>query len=152
MNQFLPGQKILIHIKILKINNHVSIMEKRKLKNNISFEKIDIATGKLDEMVKFYEDLFGIEFEEIVFEMDKKKWKRYLGNLGGIVFHLVPNETSNTEKDQTGVHQFHIHVKDIDKFKNSAFKKGFELNESDFGEGKIQYLILDPDGHPWILS
>ncbi|MFZ1321748.1 MAG: VOC family protein [Ignavibacteria bacterium] len=125
---------------------------KKKSVNKIVFEKIDIATGRLDEMVKFYNGLFGIEFEEIVFEMDKENWKRYLGNLGGIKFHLVPNETSNTEKDQEGVHQFHIHIKDFDKFKNSAVENGFELKECDFGEGKIQYLIRDPDGHPWIIN
>lgn len=127
-------------------------MKEKKSENTVEFEKIDIATGRLDEMVKFYTVLFGIEFEEIVFQMNKKKWKRYLGNLGGIKFHLVPDETSNTEKDKEGVHQFHIQIKDFDKFKNAAIEKGFDLKECDFGEGKIQYLIRDPDGHPWIIS
>lgn len=103
-------------------------------------------------MVKFYTDLFGIEFEEIVFQMDKKKWNRYMGNLGSIKFHLVPNETSNTEKDQGRVHQFHIHIKDIDKFKYSANTNGFDIKECAFGEGKNHYQIRDPDGHPWIIS
>lgn len=117
-----------------------------------TFEKIDIATGRLNEMVKFYTDFFGIEFEEIIFENGNKKWKRYLGILGGIAFHLAPNETSSTDRDQEGVHQFHLSVKDFDNFKNDVNSKGFDLISCDFGEGKIQYMIRDPDGHPWILS
>lgn len=122
------------------------------MKSNFEFEKIDIATAHLKKMVKFYSELFEIDFEEISFKMNTKEYYRYIGNLGNIKFHLVPNETSSTEADQEGVHQFHLKTGNINSFLIRSKELGFELTECDFGEGKKQYLIRDPDGHPWIIS
>ena len=112
-----------------------------------TWKKIDLATGRLSEMVEFYTDVFGIDFEPIPVGDSKL----YCGRLGGIELLLAPKELSGHKPDDTGVHQFHIVVSDLSVVRQRCESLGYEIEESSFGDGKEAFCLRDPDGNPLIL-
>ena len=118
----------------------------------LTFSKIDIASANPGALASFYSDVFAVSFKEVVESIGDRKWKMYLGELGGITLFICPAETSGIEENTEGVHQFHLVVSDLEKFVEGLRKDGHEVVQVPFGEGNENYCLRDPDGHPWILS
>ena len=112
-----------------------------------TWKKIDLATGRMSEMVEFYSSAFGIDFETI----PVGDANLYSGKLGGIELLLAPKELSWHKPDDTGVHQFHIVVSDLSVVRQQCAGHGHAIEESSFGDGKEVFCVRDPDGNPLIL-
>lgn len=123
-----------------------------ELKTELVFNKIDIASGNPQALAAFYSDVFNVEFKEITETIQSQEWKLYLGELGGLKLFICPAETSGTQTDQPGVHQFHLHVSNVGQLVKGIREKGHSIESVPFGESKENYCLRDPDGHPWILS
>ncbi|MCB0711960.1 MAG: VOC family protein [Ignavibacteriae bacterium] len=111
------------------------------------FRGIDIATANMDEMVKFYREVFQVEFDEIV----HGDWRLYRGELAGMNFLLAPSEPSGTDESTPGVHQFHLAVEDLPEFVERVRSLGYRVESANFGPEE-NYCVRDADGHPWIVG
>lgn len=111
------------------------------------WKKIDLATGRLSEMVEFYTNTFAIEFKTV----PVGEASLYSGRLGELEMLLAPKELSGHKPDDTGVHQFHIVVSDLSAVRKRCAAHGDIIEESSFGDGKEAFCLRDPDGNPLIL-
>ena len=111
------------------------------------WKKIDLATGRMSEMVEFYTNTFAIEFKAI----PVGEASLYCGRLGELEMLLAPKELSGHKPDDTGVHQFHLVVSDLSVVRQQCAGHGHAIEESSFGDGKEAFCVRDPDGNPLIL-
>ena len=108
---------------------------------------IDIGTSRMEEMLNFYESVFGIQFTPIM-DNDSSVQRAKMGN---IHFLLASHDKAFTEPEQEGVHQFHWATEDLAGFVDHVRGLGIDCVEVKFEPSVEKYCFRDPDGSPWIV-
>ncbi len=104
---------------------------------------IAIRVYRMEAMVDFYQEAFGIPFvEKRIGDLES-----YFGFLGPILFKLVPL-SDDQEADEFPTHQLGFHVEDIDSVVELALKYGGSVLQEPL-QRLDQYFaaIRDPDGN-----
>ena len=108
-----------------------------------SLISVAIRVYRLEAMVGFYQEAFGVQFEE------KRVGDQavYFGYLGDILLKLVPL-SSEQDADEFPTHQLGVLVEDIDAVTELALKYGGRiLQEPVLRMDQLHGAIRDPDGN-----
>ena len=106
--------------------------------------KLDLAVVKMADMIRFYENVLGMEFDKA----DMKGVTLYNGMLGETALTFVPNEILGIEA-QKSRHQLEIFVDDLKDCLAKVSENGGTIGEE--YPGGEQALVYDPDNNNLLL-
>jgi len=107
----------------------------------IQLTKMTLATTRTAEMVRFYDTLFGTQFQP----QEIHGITFYNGALGGILILICPNEIARVDAKQSR-HQLAIRVGDLKSLLGKVESLG-GLIETPITESMTEAIIRDPDGN-----
>jgi catechol 2,3-dioxygenase-like lactoylglutathione lyase family enzyme len=106
-------------------------------------ETFALRVHRLDAMVAFYTEAFGVRFREV----DARGIKSQFGRLGDVTLKLVPIRKS-VDFEGFQVHQLGINVRSVDAVVATAIRHSGRLEgEMTRDEKIIHAVIRDPDGN-----
>ncbi|WP_425391593.1 VOC family protein [Ekhidna sp.] len=116
--------------------------------SNIRVEGITIAITNEDEMVKFYQNVFNIEFKQ----EDAFGSTLYHGSVSSFNILLCPNKIANVNAEKNRI-QFDLVVTDLNEtIKVVTANGGSLLEEPKQHEQEVFGSVVDPDGNTIVLK
>ena len=120
-----------------------NVMSQNSNNNDFKIVKVTIAITKVNEMVKFYKNVFNINFKE----SPVYGTTLYSGKFGDLNILLCPNEIAGVKAEQNR-QQFDIVVPDIEKIIQAAKNAGGSIKgKINVTEKQKTVTIVDPDGN-----
>ncbi len=114
----------------------------------IKVEGMTLAVFKMDPMLKFYSNIFGVEFEG----KEMYGGKLYLGKIGSHKLLFCPAEIAQNKSEQNR-HQLDIIVNNLDeKTREVTELGGLLMGDISEIDGIRQAGISDPDGNTLVLK
>lgn len=102
---------------------------------------VKINVSNLDDSVKWYEDILGLESDKSYYV--PKVWAQFNTNIDGATIGLSQNSPV-----ETGGAVITFSVKDINETRENLTKKGVTVSEpSSAGKGVTLAFFKDPDGN-----
>ena len=114
--------------------------------SSIQLTQMTLATTRTSEMVKFYDTLFGTEFQPT----EAYGTTLYRGTLAGIPLLLCPNEIAGVQAEQSR-HQLALRVADLSDFLQLVETAGGTL-ETPMTDSMTSAVLRDPDGNTVEIS
>ncbi|GMV81413.1 MAG: hypothetical protein AMXMBFR7_25970 [Planctomycetota bacterium] len=108
-----------------------------------ALRKIDIGTSRLEEMARFYREVFKFELAA----GESQGCRTFNFRLEGLEISLAEDPEM---KPGMGNHQFHVEVPDPNAILNRAKSAGYNTQEAG-EEALTRAYVWDPDGNPWGL-
>ncbi|MEP0985498.1 VOC family protein [Ekhidna sp.] len=115
--------------------------------DTVKITRITLAVTEMEQMVKFYENVFQIHFEQVrMFDTIL-----YRSSLGGLELLLCPASIAqNTAKQNR--HQLNLEVDNLELALSKVKKfHGTKMGDSNQKHGQIEVGIKDPDGNSMVL-
>ena len=135
------------HIIFILLMLHTAFAHSQP-KDGTTLKGVTIATFDTPAMVKFYRNVFGVEFSAQPMYGDTL----YNGVFSGIEILLCPAEIAEN-KTQENRHQFHIEVGALDKVLEKVLENGGSITgEKEDCENEIEAGIIDPDRNSIVLT
>ncbi|MEM9548862.1 MAG: VOC family protein [Bacteroidota bacterium] len=130
-----------LSLAILMTFSALSAHAQKKDKINYHIEGMTIAITNMEEMLKFYSEVFGIEFTlQKMFESNL-----YSGKWGDLNVLFCPASLAGNTAEQNR-HQFDIVVSDLDKTIQAAVENGGKkMGEIVEDDASRSIGIYDPD-------
>ena len=117
-------------------------------------EGIPVATGKLDDCIKFYIEILGLKLLPRPKALDKFGPGAWLGDEDDTVqFHLISNDDTLVPGEDARIEPAGRHtawrIQDVDAFRNRMRSLGIPFEEISGLIGEPQLFVIDPQGHTW---
>jgi len=112
----------------------------------LEIHRIDLACTKVEETIRFYEEIFNIDFRRF-----EEEWGHgYRSELGDIEFMIVSNEIVNVNA-QRSRHQLHFTVPDVIRVTSIAKRHGVWIGPEKKQADGISVRMADPDENPLVF-
>ncbi|HEX9654472.1 MAG TPA: VOC family protein [bacterium] len=109
----------------------------------ITIDKITIAVGNMEQMLKFYSQVFGVEFRPLAFAGETLQSVK----IGNMELLFCSKSLAKVDADHNTI-QLRFVVEDVQKaFAAGLANGGKQINAVQMSEGRLHGSLRDPDNN-----